>query len=223
MKITLAGLLCLATQSIIAQYNTLSEWYVGVNGGATMSSITMIPKYVDMMYKTGRTAGFTVRYVSEKHFGFQLECNYEELGWLEDYNETNNASDYSYSRQLNFIEVPFLMHAYAATKAVHFFINAGPDFHYLLSESEDNRNTTLTYAQYGKLVEKPFQYGVLGGGGLEVHIGRAILGLEGRYCYDLSNLFDDEIGSDINTSDLQSISLKMYLVFQLTGLNKQKH
>jgi hypothetical protein len=199
-----------------AQYNTLSEWYIGPSAGASASTITMVPRKVDKLYTIGKTAGFTVRYVSEPHFGFQMECNYLESGWKEDYYGHKTLADFTYSRQLNFIEVPFLMHAYTSLNAVHFFLNIGPKFSYLISESEVNISPVV-YPQHGKLVERPFQYGVLGGGGLEVHIGPAVLGLEGRYCYNLSNLYNDAIGEEFVTSDLQVVTLNLYLLFQLSG------
>ena len=215
-KILFTGLFSFVSLSLAAQYNTLSEWYIGPSVGASASTITLVPKYVDMMYSLGKNGGLTLRYISENHFGFQLECNYLESGWKEDYFGQKNAANYSYWRQMNFIEVPFLMHAYTAIGAARFFLNIGPKFSYLLSESEVDRSP-VTYAEIGKLVQRPFQYGVLGGGGFEVHLGPAVMGLEGRYCYNLSNLFNDAIGEPIVTSDLQVITLNMYLLFQLSG------
>jgi hypothetical protein len=215
-KILFTGLFLLFSLSLSAQYNTLSEWYVGPSAGASASTMTLVPKYVDKMYSLGKNGGLTLRYISENHFGFQLECNYMETGWMEDYFGQKNAANYSYRRRMNFVEVPFLMHAYTAIGAARFFLNIGPKFSYLLSESEVDRSP-VTYPQIGKLVERPFQYGVLGGGGFEVHLGPTVLGLEGRYCYNLSNIFNDAIGEDFVTSDLQVITLNLYLLFQLSG------
>lgn len=215
-KILFAALFPLFSLSLSAQYNTLSEWYVGPSAGASASTMTLVPKYVDKMYSLGKNGGLTLRYISENHFGFQLECNYMEAGWMEDYFGQKNAANYSYRRRMNFVEVPFLMHAYTAIGAARFFLNIGPKFSYLLSESEVDRSP-VAYPQIGKLVERPFQYGVLGGGGFEVHLGPTVLGLEGRYCYNLSNIFNDAIGEDFVTSDLQVITLNLYLLFQLSG------
>lgn len=215
-KLLFSSLLVLSTFQVSAQYNTLSEWYVGPSAGASASSITLVPKYVDKMYALGKNGGLTLRYISEDHFGFQLECNYMEAGWLEDGFGLKNAADYSYSRRMNYLEMPFLMHSYLALNATRFFVNVGPKFSYLLSESEHDRSP-VTYPQIGKLSERPFQYGILGGAGLEVHLGPTVLGLEGRYCYNLSNIFNDAIGEDFVTSDLQVITLNLYLLFQLTG------
>ncbi|HET9570143.1 MAG TPA: porin family protein [Bacteroidales bacterium] len=215
-KIQLTVLLSFISFSLSAQYNTLREWYVGPSAGVSASTITLSPNFVDKMYTLGKNGGLTMRYVSESHFGLQLECNFLESGWLEDQLGFKDPKQYSYSRQLQFVEVPFLMHTYSSVGATRFFLNIGPKFSYLLSESETNR-ATIPQLDHGKLVERPFQYGILGGGGVEVHIGPTVLGLEGRYCYNLSNLFKDAIGEDYVTSDLQVITLNLYLLFQLSG------
>jgi len=221
LKIRLTILLTLLGFSASAQYNTLSEWYVGASAGASASTMTLVPKYVDKMYALGKNGGLTLRYISENHFGFQLECNYLEAGWLEDYYNHKKAADFSYSRRMSFIEVPFMMHAYLPVQSTHFFFNFGPTFSYLLSESETDKSP-INFPQNGKPVERPFQYGVVGGGGLEVHIGPTVLGLDGRYHYHLSNLFNDAIGEDFVTSNLQVITLNLYVMFQLSG-NKGKN
>lgn len=215
-KILISSLFFLFSLTLSAQYNTLREWYVGASAGGTASTITMVPNYVNLMYNLGKNAGLTLRYVSEENFGLQLECNYVEEGWLEDYFNTKTAANYSYSRRMRFIEMPFLMHAYTAVNSTRFFLNIGPKFSYLLSETEVDRSPVL-YLQNGKKTERPFQYGVLGGAGLEVHLGPTVVGLEGRYCYNLSNIFNDAIGEDLVTSNLQVITLNLYFLFQLTG------
>lgn len=215
-KILFTSLFSLVSLGLSAQYNTLNEWYVGPSAGATASTITLVPKYVDKMYALGKNAGLTVRYISEGHFGLQMECNLAEEGWLEDAFNKKTAASYSYSRRMSFVEMPILMHAYTAVNSTRFFLNIGPKFSYLLSESETDRSPVI-YPQIGKATERPFQYGVLGGAGLEVHLGPTVLGLEGRYCYNLSNIFKDAIGEDLVTSNLQVITLNLYFLFQLTG------
>ncbi|MEA4839727.1 MAG: porin family protein [Bacteroidales bacterium] len=222
-KILLTGLLTLSSVGLSAQYNTLSEWYIGPSVGTTMSTITLVPKLVDKLYFTGKSEGVSVRYISENHFGFQIDLNYFEAGWKEDLYGTKKASDYSYARNLNFVEMPFLMHAYTGSKAFRIFLNAGPKFSYLLSENEEiiDQTPENEMIQHGKLVENPFQYGLLGGAGFEIHLKRSVLGLEGRYCYNLSNIFNDAVGKDFNSSSLQTISLNVYYYFQLGGYNKK--
>jgi len=221
-KTLLTGLLTLSSIGLSAQYNTLSEWYFGPSAGATMSTITLVPKLVDKLYSIGKSEGVSIRYISENHFGFQLDLNYFEAGWKEDLYGSKKASDYTYVRNLNFVEMPFLMHAYTGSKVFRIFLNVGPKLSYLLTENERiiDQTPENEMIQHGKRVESPFQYGLLGGAGFEVHIKRSVLGVEGRYCYNLSNIFNDVVGEDFNSSSLQTISLSIYYYFQLGGYNK---
>jgi hypothetical protein len=192
-----------------------------------MSTISLVPTYVKNLYTIRKSGGISTRYISENHFGFQIDLNYFESGWKEQEQSSAGTSEaFSYTRNLNFIEVPFLMHMYTTAQSTRFFVNIGPKFSYLLSENEklmDNNptSTTYTYLEHGKLVERPFQYGLLGGVGLEVHLKRSVLGIEGRYCYSLSNLFNDAVDDDFNTSNLQAVSLNLYYYFQVGGYNKK--
>ena len=213
-KLVIALFFVVICFSASGQYNTMKEWYIGPTGGATMSTITLIPKYVDKVYTFRKTMGISTRYISEKHFGFQIDLNYYESGWKED---VSGSGQTSYIRNLNFIEAPFLMHAYTTAGSTRFFINLGPKFSYLLSENENliDQSSTNSFLEHGKLVEHPFQYGLLGGIGFEVHVKRNVLGIEGRYCYTLSDLYDNAIGDDFTTSSLQSVSLNLYYYFQI--------
>lgn len=196
-----------------AQYNTKSEWYVGVNGGATLSNITLVPKLVDKQFAFGRTGGVVLRFVSEPHFGLQTELNYLEAGWEE--HEKGTLVPYSYRRNLNMVDVPFLLHAYTGDKTFRGILNLGPRFSYLLSETETFVDGVTPFIHHGKPTETPFQYGILGGGGFELHLGRLVFGLEGRYIYYLSNLFADAVKDDFSTSNVQVITVNAFLHIQL--------
>ncbi len=215
-KPILFSLIALLAIPVSAQYNTKNEWYIGPTVGATASTVTLVPKMVDKFYSMGRNGGLAVRYVSEDHFGIQAELKYSEAGWKEDYYQSKKWSEYTYSRNLRFVELPILSHLYVATGSTRFFVNAGADFTYLLAESEENRSPEVLW-QHGKKVETFFQYGIIGGVGLEFKAGKSVVGLEGRYCYDFSNLFEDAIGNDFVNSNLQVVSLNLYVLFQLTG------
>jgi hypothetical protein len=207
-----------ACATLSAQYNTMHEWYIGPTAGVTMSNINLMPKVVDKLYYNGRTAGFSTRYISENHYGFQAEVNYFEAGWKEDLYGLKKASEYTYARSLNFIEVPFLLHAYGGSKATRIFLNVGPKISYLYSDSEEviDQTEKNNLMQHGLKIDHPFQYGLLGGVGMELHLKRSVLGLEGRYCYMLSNLFNDAVDvNNFSSSNMQMMSLNLYYYFQL--------
>ncbi len=203
----------LASLLVSAQYNTLSEWYIGFSGGKTVSTLTLVPKLVDKVFALNNDAGFTIRYISEEHFGLQAEANYFQSGWKEDLSGTGLT--YSYERKLNLVQVPLLLHAFAGSKNTRYFLNIGPQLGFLIGESENIIDNSKVFEQHGKSVENNFQYGIVAGAGLEFHLWKTVLGVEGRYCYQFSNIFNDEIGSYFNTSSIQAISINAHLLFRL--------
>lgn len=205
--------LCLGT-FVFAQYNTRNEWSVGLSAGANASTITTVPKYVDKMLLIQPGAGLSIRYISEDHFGIQLECNYVASGWRED--AEGNGLNPSYERSIQFIELPFLLHAYSGGTMARYFLNIGPKIGYMISENERVINDGYSYLQHGKNVEKSFQYGVLAGLGVGLHVGKNALNLEGRFHYHLSNLFNDAIQDDFSTSNLQVISVHLTYFYQIS-------
>ena len=199
-------------QNLRAQNKPFSpEFYLGATAGATMSSITLVPQYVDKTYLFAANGGLSLRYVNEKHFGIQAELNYFQSGWKDDfgYGSTN-----TYRREMAFLELPFLMHARIGTKAVNFYLNLGPKFSLFLSE-EEYLDSDISYDYHGKALEQPFQWGMLGGGGLYVKLKRQNIGLVGLYYYGLSDIFANAVTDDFVTSGLQQISLNLIYYFRL--------
>lgn len=214
LKFTILFFLFISCSRSFAQYNTMKEWYIGFSGGKTMSTISLVPKLVDKLFTINNNGGISLRYVSENHFGIQTEFNYYQSGWKEDLQ--GFGLTHSYLRRLDLVEIPFFMHAYTGSGRMRYFLNIGPKLGYLISEKEEIVDNTTSFEQHGKLVENPFQYGIAAGLGFEVHFGRSVFGLEGRYCYNFSNIFDDAIGQYFNTSSIQTISLNLSYYFQLT-------
>jgi hypothetical protein len=143
----------------------------------------------------------------------QTELSLVQSGWEED--EQGFGQNFSYRRTLNLIDVPFMLHAYTGNKTFRTFLNVGARFNYLLSENEQTAAGTTPLIQHGKTVENPFQYGLSGGAGAEIHLKRLVIGLDGRYTYYMSNLFSDVVGDDFNTSNLQLITLNAYVLFRI--------
>jgi hypothetical protein len=204
----------LSTSLASAQYNTLSEWYLGGSAGASASTITTLPKWVDKMFTVGSNGGVVLRYVSEPHFGIQMECNSLSAGWKEDYYGSKDPKQYSYQRNLQWIEVPLLAHLYSKAGPARFFINVGPKASLLLNESEVNRSPKA-FPDHGVKVQHKQQFSLVGGLGMELHWGRTAFGIEGRYSYYTTNLFNDAITDDFATSDLQVITLNAHVLMLL--------
>ena len=147
----------------------------------------------------GINGGISVRYTSEKYFGMicaaQIEANFSQRGWKENFDDD---TDNSYSRTLNYLEIPFLAHLSwgKETRGLQFFVNLGPQFGFFLSDSEKYKGNWNIEERpqsirpvYGKSVEKIFDYGITGGLGLELKTKAGNFFIEGRYYYGLSDIY----------------------------------
>ena len=144
---------------------------VGINGGLNMSSVSFNPK-IKLNTLNTMSMGVTMRYMSEKYFkmmcGVQMEINYSKRGWDE---KIEDDSGNSYSRTMNYLEIPFMAHLAfgkdALNRGVKVFFNAGPQIGFFLGDNEKiNWTTSTTRPEHGKEVENKFDYGITAGAGL---------------------------------------------------------
>lgn len=194
-------LICLLLTSLAAmsQRQYSPNFAIGGKAGMTMSRMTFSPD-VKQHFLNGYMAGITMRYTEEKYFGLIGEINFEQRGWKENFEESDR---FSYSRTLNYIQIPLLTHIYFGSHKVRGFFNLGPEFGYLLSSSI---NANFNYRDVSAIPDFPkgyrtneqlnmeitnrFDYGISGGAGIEFILKRKhSLLLEGRFYYGLGNIF----------------------------------
>lgn len=202
------------------------EFYVGFGGGALMSSVDFVPA-VSQKQHLGIHAGISAKYISEKYLGLLLELNYAQRGWVEEFPP---ESDFSYSKTLNYIEIPFMTHVYFGRK-VRFNVNAGPQVSFLLGSS-GNMNDALAADIEAKKKEDPnariglqyssepkkFDYGIIGGVGVELKTGVGNMVLEGRYYFGLGDIFESRKSKadfSFNRSAHRVIEAKLSYFFKL--------
>lgn len=205
----------LLSVQIFAQKNDFEkELYIGVGGGALMSSVDFLPTVLQKS-NLGIHGGISAKYISEKHLGLLLELNYAQRGWTEDFPA---ESGFTYSKTLNYLEIPFMTHVYFGKK-VRFIINAGPQLGFLLGSS-DNMNEALAADITAKRQQEPerligmqyvsepkrFDYGIIGGVGMEFKTGVGNMALEGRYYFGLADLFRNRKTGD--KEETEEIELK---------------
>lgn len=195
---------------------------IGANGGVSINSVMFTPTIKQNSLITPNF-GATFRYISEKYFamicGAQLEINFAQRGWEEKF---DNQPENSYKRTLNYIEIPFLAHlAFGKdNNGMQFFIHAGPQVAFLLSEKEhfsDSFEPTgrVTY-QYGKKINNKFDYGIAGGLGIELKNRRAgNFILEGRYYFALSDMYNNTKKDFFDRSAHSTITVKFTYLFDL--------
>lgn len=198
--VVLCLLLSLGISPLYAQREIFKgELYLGVGGGSLFSKVDFVPS-VPMGFKQGIYGGISAKYISEKHLGIVMEINYSQRGWEEEF---ESSSDFSYSRTLNYVDIPFMTHIYAGRKT-RFIINIGPQISFLvgdnqkmsqaLSDDLDERRAEDPEARIGMQYEgmydlKKVDYGLIGGIGMEFKTGIGDFDLEGRYYFGLGDIF----------------------------------
>lgn len=198
---------------------------IGFNAGMNMSSVTFSPT-IKTSNLTGMCGGITVRYTCEKYFtaicAVQMEINFAQRGWKEDIDDGSNNT---YERTINYVEIPFMFNMGwgREQRGVKFFINAGPQMNFFISEKEkygggtwdtSNRPNHVT-EQYGKDTENKFDYGIAGGGGLDWNTKVGYFILEGRYYYGLGDVFKNTKKDFFGRSGNSSITIKLSYLFDI--------
>ncbi len=209
---------------------------VGINGGVNLNSASFTPT-VKQNSLMGITGGLTARYISEKYFamicGAQVELNVSQRGWDQlfeivsqnenGYEVTTKDPSRTYTRKMTYVDIPFLAHlAFGRDRGLQFFIHAGPQIGFLISESEtiegidmDNLSNTQK-ALYGVKIQNKFDYGIAGGGGVELRTKKAgSFIVEGRYYFALSDFYSTTKKDYFARAAHSTITVKLSYLFDL--------
>ena len=225
----LTGFALPATAQIGEARSNLS---VGVNGGVNLNSVSFTPS-IKQNSLMGITGGVTARYISEKYFamicGAQVELNVSQRGWDQlfeipgENGEPVKDPSQIYTRKMTYIDIPFLAHlAFGRDRGLQFFIHAGPQISFLISESETIKGidmNTLSNTQkaiYGVKIQNKFDYGIAGGGGVELRtkkVGSFIV--EGRYYFALFDFYSTTKKDYFARAAHGTITIKLTYLFDL--------
>lgn len=212
--VLLLALLLLMAGSLRAQLNNRyeKEYYVGVNGGATLSTMRFAPTLKQAM-QPGMNAGVTFRYIAEKYFGLQAELNFQQRGWAE---KITLETPQIYTRTLNYLEIPFLTHIFFNAGPTRIFVNLGPKIAYFVGDSERNDYGVPNEARArGKAVENRIDYGICGGAGFELRSKVGTFGIDGRYYFGLGDIFNNSKKDPFEASASQVISANAYYLIPI--------
>jgi hypothetical protein len=217
----LSGLLFFAFVSgSRAQNGFRPEWAVGAAGGVNLSSVSFSPKVQEDMLM-GYLGGLTLRWITEKNLGLQVELNFKQQGWKENFDELEVPEDahYRFQRRMNYVELPFLTHIYFGGDHTRFFVNLGPQIGFLLGEhTEENLNGATPQSindQHTMLADKRFEWGIGGGPGLELRTRIGYFLLEGRYYYSLSDFYNTRHQDVFSKASSQMISVRLTYLMPL--------
>ena len=197
------------TLTLHAQYHFLKpELGVGVNQGVNLLPRVGFKPEVEQAFDVRYHGGITLRYVIQKHFGLQAEINYSQLGWK----EKEDAG--SFERRLDYIEIPFLSHLVFGGRVARAVIHLGPEIRFLVND--DASGTGNGDLQQTKAIDNRFDFGLTGGLGLELKSEKAgFFLLEARYNWGLTNIFDDDPGSDFSRSGNQAILVSFTYLYDV--------
>jgi hypothetical protein len=185
------------------------ELIVGARGGAMLStgSFTeqsgIAPKQNACDHLWGMTGGAVFRYSGEKYLGLQIEANFLQRGW---------AKRGGFSRTLNYVQIPLLSHVFFGTKNFRFFINAGPEISYLINEKNNSESTEPFVTEN---IKNRFDYGIVLGGGIELHSKAGIYQIEGRYEFGFGDVFSNTLSDTFRRSTNRNILMTFGILFNL--------
>ena len=203
------------------------EWNFGVGFGPTFSTLSIVENHTSNSADNKNIQrfmfGVSARYITEKNLGLIAELNYSQQGWEENF-DVEDDTQQEYRRKLNYLELPLLTHIYFGDK-IRFFVNLGPKFSYLLSESEEMKDVTLDGSldedgntisnQYGRKANNKLDYGIMAGLGAELRTNIGNFSLEGRYSFGLGNIFSSSKTDPFSRSANRMISAKLTYYMKL--------
>ena len=226
-KWIVAAWACMFIMPAMAQLGEVrNNLALGVNVGMNMNKADFSPQ-IKQNSHNGMSFGVVARYMSEKYFsmmcGIQAELNYTQRGWKEN---IEDGSGDTYSRTMNYVEIPLLAHLAfgkdALDKGMKFFVNVGPQIGFFLSEKEkmsDDWNPSYRpngiVQQYGKMVENKFDYGILGGLGVELSTKYGHFILEGRYYYGLADFWGSTKKDEFGRSGHTYMGVRLAYLFDM--------
>ena len=168
------------------------EFYLGVHGGVTASTVFFMPSESGMSPITkacvlGGNGGFVFRYAGHKYCGFQMELNYEHRGW------TQSGTPHS----LHYIELPILMHLHFGSPFCQWFFNLGPQIGYCVKDE----SSTITH---------PFDWGLAAGTGVLFNTKKAgTYHLEIRYDFSLGGVLGTTVTDKHNMANPMDLSVNL--------------
>lgn len=176
-----------------------TSYSFGIKQGINYSSVLFNPG-LKQGITLGYNGGLVYKFHNERLFGLQLELIFSQKGWTEDLDTISN----SYSRKMNYLEIPIITQIIFGKKSTKIYVNLGTSFGYLLSEKEEKKINNELYVReyYGEKIDNKFDYSGLGeiGSYFNTSFGELQIGL--RYQISLTDLLEPgEEGDFLNTKN----------------------
>ena len=211
--------LFMAGTSLLAQPRLpRPEMYIGVHGGVMASSVLFKPKVegLDIMQSPlSPNGGLVFRYAGHKVCAIQVELNYMQRGWCEVLKPEGGVVAVDYRRQLDYIELPLLMHLYLGGQHVRGFFNLGPQIGYCFRDTEYGTKNPNAKHQYVP-IEHPFDWGAAAGLGVYYRAKKVgLFQLEARFNYSFGSIFDNAMTDYYNYANPINLSINFAYMWQI--------
>lgn len=193
------------------------EIYVGAHAGVMASTMLFRPNIakIDIMQSPlTMNGGLVFRYAAHKVCAIQVEANYMQRGWREQI-ALGTGSSMDYTRQLDYIEIPLLMHLYFGKQRFRGFINLGPQIGYCIRDIATQLPSTITSPQY-QPIEKPFDWGLAGGLGCYYRTKKiGLFQLEARFNFSMGTTYNDRKVDYFSQSNAMNLSLNLAYLWEI--------
>lgn len=193
------------------------ELYIGAHAGVMASSITFKPtvKGIDLLQSPlSINGGLVVRYAAHKVCALQLELNYMQRGWREMLPATATSPAVDYRRQLDYIQLPLLMHLAFGNK-FRGFLNLGPQIGYCFRDTEYGTKNPL-YTHHYQPIQQPFDWGLAGGLGMYYRSNKiGTFQLEARFNYSLGSVFNNRITDYFTSANPMNLSINFAYLWEI--------
>lgn len=212
-RITLILIFIVVGSAVVAQPRLREpEAYIGTHVGAMASTMIFKPSISGIELQNvliSPNGGLVFRYAGHKVCAIQVEINYMQRGWNECLNDIN------YTRQLEYIEIPLLMHLYFGGQHLRFFFNLGPQIGYCFRDVATGTPNPHYKHQYEN-IQKHFDWGLAGGLGVYYrHKKVGLFQIEARCNYSFGSIFNNRKTDYFELSNPINVSLNFAYMWQI--------
>lgn len=192
------------------------EMYVGAHAGVMASTMLFKPNIanIDIMQSPLTiNGGLVFRYAGHKVCAIQTELNYMQRGWRETITLGQTTMDYT--RQLDYIEIPLLMHLYFGKERFRGFFNLGPQIGYCIRDVATPLPEGVTAPHYLP-IDKPFDWGLAGGLGCYLRTRKiGLFQLEARFNFSMGTTYNNRKVDYFSQSNAMNLSLNFAYLWEV--------
>ncbi len=177
---------------LLAEIST-AQVNIGMKAGMNISSINYDTKptqrNIEKDLFIGYLGGITFQYFAQKNMGIQMEALYIRNGFKTKFNPDLNTQ---YERSIDYVSIPFMMHALFGNKNLSISLILGPFGSYAIRSEEiltEGEAITKRPYTFDPEIDNRLEFGLKGGVGIRNQFSFGILGVEGKYSYSFISLF----------------------------------